>query len=282
MAATSLIIYDYLDYREYLRDSFLEQKRKHYYYSFRFVAQKTGADPAHIARVFKCTKHLSEKSSIPFIELFKLTDEETRYFKCLYAYNTARNQREEKRAFEDLMSCTGVHARSMNPEQYQFYTKWYYTAIRAVIAIKNFSAKEYTSIANSLSPRILPKEAKEGVALLLKLGLIIKGSDGTLQVADKHITTGSQWRSLAVSAFQKETIRLAEESLERHNRDVRDISTVTIGIKRSRMEEMRMRIAEFRASIMHMADEDDDPDEIYQLNIQLFPLTDCSQKESIQ
>jgi hypothetical protein len=44
---------------------------------------------------------------------------------------------------------------------------------------------------------------------------------------------------------------------------------------------MRQRIADFRKSIMHLAEEDQDPDDIFQLNIQLFPLTDTGGKEQV-
>ena len=47
------------------------------------------------------------------------------------------------------------------------------------------------------------------------------------------------------------------------------------------MDEMRQRIADFRKSIMLLAEEDQEPDEIFQLNIQLFPLTDTGSKEMV-
>lgn len=278
MADASLSLFDYLDYREFLRDFFLEQKRKHFYYSFRYLAQKINIDPAHIARVFQCKRHLSEKSLAPFILLCKFTDDEKRYFDRLFAFNMARTEREAKRAFEELLSCCGVKSKTIRPEQYRFYTKWYYSAVRALIAMRSFTQRQHTVIAQSLSPPISVSEAKEAVRLLLQLGLIDIGPDGLLRVVDTHITTGPQWRSLAVNTFQRETIRLAGESIERHPHGTRDISTVTVGIKRSRMDEIRQRIAEFRSSIMRIAEEDKDPDDVYQFNIQLFPLTDSSQK----
>jgi uncharacterized protein (TIGR02147 family) len=278
MGTTALSLFDYLDYREFLRDFFLEQKRNHFYYSFRYLAQKVSLDPAHIARVFQCKRHLSEKSLAPFISLCKFTDDEKRYFERLFTFNMARSERAAKQAFEELLSCCGVKSKTIRPEQYRFYTKWYYTAVRALIAMQPFAPRNYAAIARSLSPQITASEAKDAVRLLLQLGLIDIGPDKFLRAVDTHITTGLQWRSLAVNAFQRETIKLAGESIERHPREARDISTVTVGIKKSRMDEIRQRIADFRTSIMHIAEEDTDPDDIYQLNIQLFPLTDTSEK----
>lgn len=127
-----------------------------------------------------------------------------------------------------------------------------------------------------LSPPVSAREARQSVALLVKLGLVARAPDGYLVVTSTHITTGEKWHSLAVRNFQNETLRLAQEALTRHPREVRDISTVTVGISRSQLPMLRERIAEFRQSIMRMAEENQNPDDIYQLNVQLYPLTDTS------
>lgn len=279
MDSGAISIFDYLDYRGFLRDFFREQKRKHSFFSFRFLSQKTGSDPAHIARVFQGKRHLSEKSLAPFVALCKFSDEEKNYFDKLVAYNTARTERQAKQAFEALLAASSLKANILRSDQYTFYTEWYYTAIRALTAMRSLTMRDCAAIARMLTPPISAMEAKNAVRLLLRLGLVTQDEKGVLHCSDTHISSGPKWLSHAVKTFQAETIRLGLESLERHPKEVRDISTVTIGIKKDRMEEMRARIAEFRKSIMHLAEEDHDPDDVYQFNIQLFPLTDIADKE---
>jgi uncharacterized protein (TIGR02147 family) len=279
MQSSTLALFDYLDYREFLRDFYLEQKRKNSTYSFRYLAQKTNVDPAHIARVFQLKRHLSDKSLAPFIQLCKFSEEERIFFDRLVAFNLSRTERQAKEAFVALISLSSVKSHTLRPEQYAYYTQWYYTAVRALIAMRSFKVQDTGTMAKMLSPHISPRQARDAVNLLLKLGLVNKGDDGTLKCSDTHITTGPTWHSLAVKTFQAETIRLAAESLDRHSKELRDISTVTIGIKRGRMEEMRQKIADFRKSIMRQAEEDLEPDDIYQFNIQLFPLTDIGGRE---
>jgi len=279
MESSALSVFDYLDYREFLRDFYHHQKQKHFYFSFRFLSRKTKIDPAHIVRVFQGKRHLSEKSLAPFIALCGFKRDEKQYFDRLVAFNMARTDRQASRAFKELLSLSSVKSSTLRPEQYAFYTKWYYTAVRALVAMRCFTSKDCRKIAQLLSPPITAGQARESINLLLKLHLIEKDPAGILKITDMHITTGDQWRSLAAKAFQSETLRLAQESLDRHAKDLRDISTVTIGIKRSRMDELRERIAEFRKSMAHIAEEDAEPDDVYQLNIQLFPLTDSKNRE---
>ena len=279
MESSALSVFEYLDYREFLRDVFKEKKRKQSFFSFRFLSGKTGIDPAHIARVFQCKRHLSEKSLGSFVALCGFNEDEKNYFYGLVAFNTARTDRQARRAFEALISLSGVKSQTLRSEQYSFYTKWYYSAVRALIAMRSLTVKDCGRIARMLTPAITAAQAREAVKLLLKLGLVRKGPDGILSITDTHITTGTKWKTLAVKAFQAEMLRLARESLDRHEKELRDISTVTIGIKRNRMDEIRARIAEFRKSLMHLAEEEHDPDDIFQFNISLFPLTDTSNKE---
>jgi uncharacterized protein (TIGR02147 family) len=100
------------------------------------------------------------------------------------------------------------------------------------------------------------------------------------RVTDRFVTTNRQWRSLAVKAFQAETIKLALESLDRHARPRRDISTVTVSIAEKDLPTLRERIAEFRNDILKMAEASAETDSVYQLNVQLFPLSEDEGGES--
>jgi len=92
-------------------------------------------------------------------------------------------------------------------------------------------------------------------------------------MTDAAITTGPEWHSLAIRNFQEETIKLSGESLSRHPKEVRDISSVTMNINAKDFEEIRERIKEFRGSIIKYVSEQTSPDRVVQLNIQLFPLS---------
>lgn len=277
MDSTAPSVFDHLDYRDFLKEHYRDQKRKHFFYSLRYIAQKTGLDVAHIMRVLQGKRHLSEKSLAGFVALCKLGEKEEHYFRALVAFNTARGETASRQAFEHLLTLSGVKSDVLRPNQYEFYTRWYHTAIRAIIAVRRFrSSGEFARIAAMLSPPVSAREARQSVALLVKLGLVARAPDGYLVVTSTHITTGEKWHSLAVRNFQNETLRLAQEALTRHPREVRDISTVTVGISRSQLPMLRERIAEFRQSIMRMAEENQNPDDIYQLNVQLYPLTDTS------
>lgn len=56
------------------------------------------------------------------------------------------------------------------------------------------------------------------------------------------------------------------------------MSGVTIGLTRQAYEKIRKEIAEFRRRIVAIATEDDETEQVYRLNVQLFPLSERLEK----
>jgi uncharacterized protein (TIGR02147 family) len=174
--------------------------------------------------------------------------------------------------FEKLLSLKGVRAATVTEDQYEFYQKWYHTAIRSVLEYYDFKGN-FRDLGEQLNPPVSARDAKRSVKLLERLGLIKKNPEKRYILTDKAITTGPEWRSLAVRSFQEEVIGLAKESLARHKQELRDISTITMNINAENFVEIRERIKSFRESIVQYVNEGVDPDRVYHMNIQLVPLT---------
>jgi uncharacterized protein (TIGR02147 family) len=207
-----------------------------------------------------------------------MEENEAEYFENLVYFGKAKTDKQIKLYFERLLSLKGAKTKKTEPYQYEYYQKWYYSAIRSLVGCLGFKG-DYKTLAEKLSPKISVKEAKNAIRLLEKLKFIEKNNGGTYKLTETLITTGDEWRSIAIKQFQKETIHLAEESLTRHPKEVRDISTVTMGIAYEDLEEVRDLAKEFRSSVMKFAEKCQDPDSVYQLNIQLIPLTEVKRKK---
>jgi uncharacterized protein (TIGR02147 family) len=55
-------VFEYTEYRSYLKDWFEMQKPVTPYLSFRYLARKTGVDAGYLVRVFQGSKHLNENA----------------------------------------------------------------------------------------------------------------------------------------------------------------------------------------------------------------------------
>jgi uncharacterized protein (TIGR02147 family) len=54
----------------------------------------------------------------------------------------------------------------------------------------------------------------------------------------------------------------------------RDISALTLSIRRENFSELKSRIISFRKELMELASGEENTDWVVQINIQLFPLTE--------
>jgi uncharacterized protein (TIGR02147 family) len=169
----------------------------------------------------------------------------------------------------------------VDAEKYEYFSKWYYVAIRELLAYHRFEG-DYKTLAEKLNPPISEAKAIKAVDLLLRLGLIRKNNDGSHEQTDQFITTGESWNSIAIENFQKEMLRLAEESITKIPKKDRETSTITVSVSRKCFEAMKDRLREIRKELLEMARIERNPEGVFQVNFQIFPLTTIDRSEDDQ
>jgi len=264
---------EYLEYRDFLRDFYQEKKRNNPFFSYRYIAKKLCIDASHVVKIFQKQRHVSGKLIETIIDLCELKGKAAEYFASLVHFNKAKTDRECKQHYERLLSLKGINTHTLEKSQYEFFQKWYYSAILTLLDFYPFKT-DHKALAAKLSPPITESQAKRAIALLRKLKLIRKGKDGTFRLTDNIITTGDQWRSLAITSFQEETMRLGLESLHRHPKEERNISTLTITLSKKDLEEANEILKGSRTALLKLSEKQENPDRVYQFNIQLFPLSE--------
>lgn len=264
-------IFEYTDYREWIRDAFDDFKQRKTVISWRYMAMKLGADPGNLLRVSQGKIHLTLSLVKPMAEFFELDEKETAYWTELVCFGRAKTDAEALNHYEKMQVLKGIPLKRLAKKELEFYRHWYCNSIRSIIGICKFK-DDYEGLAESCTPPISVDEAKSAVKLLYDLNMISRDRDGYWKVNDTFVSTGGNWRSEAVRTFQKETIRLAGESLERHNPPQRDISTVTMTFNMDDIALIREKIKEFRSELLRMSQEGSGDDTVFQLNVQLFPI----------
>jgi len=80
-------------------------------------------------------------------------------------------------------------------------------------------------------------------------------------------------RSILVPAYHRQMIERAASSIETVPRDERDVSALTVCIRASSVADLKERVHRFREEMLDVCDREEDPERVYQLCIQLFPLS---------
>lgn len=265
-------LYAYTDYRAYLRDWFEENKKSQAFLSFRYMSRRTGIDAGYLAHVLQGSKHIAEGSIDAMVQFLGLGTKDAKYFSELVLFSRAKNEREIKERFQKLMSLRGVSARELSSRQIRYWAHWYYPAVRLTMLNYSFQG-DYADLAARLCPPITEEQAREAVQVLENLQLVRKEEAGIYTVLDAHISTGDAWQSVAIREFQEQTLKLAAESLTRHSKKNREISTLSLAIPQEEISTLQEMVKDFRQQVAKWALSLDDSDCVMQVDFAVFPIS---------
>jgi uncharacterized protein (TIGR02147 family) len=278
-APTPLNLLAYSDYRAYLRDYYATRKTADANFSFRYLSARAGINSsAYFKYVMDGKRNLSQTTLLKTCQALGLKDKDAEYFQSLVFFNQAKTLKEKNLYFDKLTRLRGDYERRKVEEaQYAFYGEWHHSAVRELLECLRFKG-DYPALAKRLLPAITPTQAEASVALLVRLGLAKKDSQGRWRQTDPVLTTGGQVEAEVVIGFQKRMLELALEAYELASPSERLMSSTTFGISEENFELFRKKIRDFKAELLELARMDKSPERVFQLNLNLFPLSRKSGK----
>ena len=172
---TSIRIFNYTDYRNYLADYYKDQKSRNTYFSYRYFAGKAKISSIGLYKdVVSGKQSLSRRAISKFSEAMGHSKREAEYFEAMVFFTDASTVEERKLYFERMMTYHEAKARVIDASRYEYYSHWYYSAIRALISFFPFDGSIFASLANKLSPSIKTEQAKKAIEVLDRLGMITR------------------------------------------------------------------------------------------------------------
>ena len=270
-------IFEYLDYREFLKDYYNAKKEANPAFSLRVFSDKIGFKAKDfISRVMNGDKNLSSQSIPKVASGLRLGKHETEFFIALVKFNQAETTEERNSAFGEMQAVLKVvrfaeKQHLLGHAQYMVYSHWRHLTIRSLIGMYGFDG-DYEALARRVHPRITAEEAKASVKLLEDCMLIKKGKNGKYVLTENAITTGDRTSKLALRGFHQDCLKLAADSIDRDPPGTRHISGLTLGISQEGYERIVERINAFRKEIALIAEEDENSDKVFQLQFALFPV----------
>lgn len=272
-------VLDYRDYRDFLRIRLKELKAADSCYTYRYIAAELGLKSAgHVTQMVKGTCKISSKVLPKLLILLKLTKREENYFQLLVEYGQASCMDEKRELLARISRFSGERAVKVSREQYEFYQKWYYAAIRDLLAIHPF-AGDYKQLAHMVEPAISPSQARDAVTILQKLKLITI-ENGLWRATSTVLSLDlAEESTVVLSGYASQMIERAGYALNRLPRKERTISWAGFSASRKTFELIQDEIRLFRRRIMEIIKKDTAPDRVYHLNIHCFPLSKKYNKE---
>lgn len=272
-------IYEYLDYREFLRDYYQAKKDANPNFSYRTFSDKIGFKTKDfIHRVIGGEKNLSAQSIPMVAQGIGLGVHEANFFEALVHFNQAKSTDERNTWYERMLAIQKM-ARFTDSQlmlghyQYQVYSDWRHLAVRSWIGLHGFKG-DYADLASHIFPRIKPEEAKHSVQILEACSLIHLNAKGSYELCQPSITTGDRVPKAALQGFHQHVLKLGSASIDTLPASKRNISGITLGISEQGYERIVERIHAFRKEIAQIAEADEKADRVYQMSLLLFPFSE--------
>jgi uncharacterized protein (TIGR02147 family) len=269
----SLTVFDFTDYRLFMKAYYQFQKQNNPAFSHRYFALRAKVNSSGFYKnVMDGKRSLGRSLIVRFAEAMELRKKESDYFENMVYFSEAKTVEEKRTYFERMMALRKLDAYLVQSSQFEFYSKWYYSAIRELIGLIRFK-DDYAALGRLLDPPIRPDQAEKAIKVLEGLKFIAKDEKGIYRQSQNHITTGSEVESLNVANYQIACMDLAKEAIDRHEAANRDMSTLTLSLSKPAFEAMKEEIIAFRKKLLAMEKQFPKADRVYQLNTHFFPLS---------
>jgi uncharacterized protein (TIGR02147 family) len=266
-------VFDYLDYRAFLRDYYLEGRARRGL-SYRALSRRIGLKSSNFFKlVLDGSRNLNQEMAGRFARALRLEDDARRYFLALVRSAHARSPEARREAHAQLIGYRRYRrARSLEAHQAAYHSTWYLPAIRELVVSRSFR-EDPAWIARTLLPNITPAQATEALDTLLQLGLLVRDSDGALCQGEALVSTGPETTGRHVAAYHRTMMQLAAGSLEEIPAAQRDVSSLTLCLGRDGLRRVKDRVQRFRRELLELSATEEQPDQVVQVNFQLFPLS---------
>ncbi len=268
-------IFEYADYRKFIKDFQLAKSKLNSAFSYRYFAQKAGINSSSFyTQVVKGNRNLTKQTIYKTCIALNLNDQEAEYFENLVFFNQAKTIKEKNYFFEKLIEKQKLrNVKRIKEEQYEYFSSWYHVIIREAVTFIDFN-EDYKKLANFLNPPITEKQAKESVALLLKLGFLEK-VDGRYIQTEPLIASDSatEFKIHQVMNYQIQMLKMSIEAFDRWKSGQRLTSATTFSVSEKTYARFVEILRDSRSQMMKLAMADDNPEQVYMLSVNLIPMT---------
>lgn len=265
-------IYGYSDYRKYLLDFIADKKLQNTSFSCRLLSIRLGISAATLVRILNGTRNLSKTLLPVFIKNLKLTGETADYFSLMVQIAHEKELNKKNKLYQSLLDLRSKRVKKINQKQHSLFEKWYLLALREIIDIKG-GVDDCDDIAGCLRPQVPVKEIKKEIAMLKNLGIIADNGSGRMGATEKLLSTGETWENMVIQKYQSDMIQLAGNALHSFPKSDRDISTMTVGFCPDDVIKVKEILKRTRQEIMTLAEDAKNREYVYQINMQVFPLS---------
>jgi len=264
----------YRDYRAFLRDYFTAKKRSDPRFSHRAFAARAGfTSSALVPLLIQGKRNLTPRYLDGFARALGFDAREAAYFKVLVDFTHAQSDDKKRQLEKSLARHRSKGPRRLEVALHKFHESWIHVALYQALACLEVRA-DLSVVREFLCPSPSLEELRRSLVLLRDLGMVRKDRKGCWKPTESNLQADLSIGPWVIRGFRDQMIDLGRTAHERFPVERRKGMTETLSVGSAAAARIRDRLEAFRQEVIEITLSDrESPDEILQLNLQLFPLT---------
>lgn len=267
-------IYDYLDYRRFLKDR-VDHLRQSGRFSFRNFNRHSGfRSSGALKLVMDGKRNLAQEGIFKVAKGLRLNGTELKFFNQLVLMNQAGSHEEKDYHFRQISAYRPFRkAKELTALQYDCLSRWYYAAILELVRLHDFQENPEW-IARRLGGDVTLSEVRRALTDLEQLKFLTRDEGRKIRRTEQTLVTPDEVRSLSVVNFHRQMCDLAKKAVTEVPSDQREFSSITIALSEDGLSKIKKRFQEFKRELDSYLEENQTAkNQVIQINLQVFPLT---------
>lgn len=273
MESKKINILEYTDYRDFLKDHFNQKKSTHPQWSFGMWAKQMGlSSVSAITMIINGQRHAGKGIQDKICQYFKFQEKEERYFRELVKIQKSAKDDPSYVVLMLEQSQEIKELKGTTEDKIQLVFNWASYAIREITQLKEFK-NDPEWISKRLKNKISPDMISVIIKQMIQEG-VLSDEDGKLRPTN-HIVPKQEINREHARQYHTDQMENGKEAFDVPFTE-RAFHGSTLTVKKENLAEMKDFIRDFQIKFSEKF-EANPGDEVYQLNLQFFPL---SKKES--
>ena len=255
--------------RNRLQQRFLELQTKNAHYSVRAFAKRIQVPAGSLSLILLGKRKISLKLGMRIANALAMDPVE----KEILTASFQKKKLSAKPAVSRADKMKNLKQLKLSADQFRIIRDWQHYAILNLLFVKGFKPDSQW-IADALG--IKESVAKESIQRLFDLGLLARAADGTWKRKHKQLRTPDGIKSISLQVAHIQELELARDAIQNLPIESRDNFSLTFPGKFVDLIKLKGIIREFSQKILDEACCDRDADDVFQFQIQLFPVSQVS------
>lgn len=269
------------DYRDLLKDYYVQRKLDFPLYSYKMLGSKLGLETSQVYRVLNKEYHLPTRSVPLAKDLLKLKGRSGELFEILVAASKTKSQAKKDKLYKMALSLKDVKMRQLDSNELLFLSKWWIPVVRVTIEMNGGEA-EPSKLLKMIRPAISREQLDEAIRVLRELNLITPLASGRYAISQANFTSAGAAKVTAIRSYQNQLLALAQDSIVSVDPKQRNISSLLVGVDDDCYDDLNNMTQEFRRQIQKRVEEVPEPKKAMQFVFALYPVSDVSQGGSLE